>query len=79
MTLRPFTCLAWLLCVLGTGVRPARGQQPASPRQPATRITAKVDDGVRVALPGTLHPLARAANDRGKVDDAMPVKRVQIS
>ncbi len=43
-----------------------------------SRLTAKIDESDRVTLPGTVHHLATAANDRGTVPDSTPLKRIQI-
>ena len=43
-----------------------------------TRLTQPVDDHARVALGGTVHPLANAHNDRGPASADMPLERLQI-
>ena len=57
-------------------------QTPASPATTApavaSRITQPVDESSRITLSGTVHPLARAANDRGAAPDGMPLDRLQI-
>ncbi|HEX4650248.1 MAG TPA: Ig-like domain repeat protein [Granulicella sp.] len=44
----------------------------------ASRITRPIDDNSRITLGGTVHPLARAANDRGVAPDGMQLDRLQI-
>ena len=41
-------------------------------------ITAAVNDAVRATLAGNTRPEATAANDRGRVDDAMPLQHMQL-
>jgi hypothetical protein len=54
-------------------------QQPAGTAHPIpSRLTAPIDDANRVVLAGTVHPLARASNDLGRVPDSTPLKRMQI-
>ena len=55
-------------------------QTPAAVAAPAvaSRITQPIDDSSRVTLSGTVHPLARAANDRGLAPDGMQLDRLQI-
>ena len=43
-----------------------------------TRLTQPINDNSLVTLKGTVHPLARAANDRGAAPDSMPLDRIQI-
>ncbi|MGA3212839.1 MAG: protease pro-enzyme activation domain-containing protein, partial [Terriglobales bacterium] len=40
------------------------------------RISGGVDDDVRIALPGNVHPLARAEFDLGRVDDALLMEHI---
>ena len=42
----------------------------------ASRVTAQVDDSVRVVLKGNVHPLAQARYDRGAVPQSMPASRL---
>jgi hypothetical protein len=46
--------------------------------QQAARLTQPIDDHARVTLPGTVHPLANARNDRGPASPDMPLERLQI-
>ena len=51
----------------------------ASVAEPASRlVTRPIDDGLTVALSGNTRPEATAANDRGRVADAMPLKQMQL-
>lgn len=47
------------------------------PRVPS-RITAVVDDNVRVTLKGNTHPLAQARYDKGAVPDSTPASRLTL-
>jgi subtilase family serine protease len=70
------------IAALSLALRPsAYAQTPpvaaaAAPAQPM--ITAAVNDAVRAALAGNTRPEATAANDRGRVDDAMPLQHMQL-
>ena len=44
----------------------------------ASRLTAPIDESTRVALQGTVHPLAIAANDRGAVPESLPLERIHM-
>jgi trimeric autotransporter adhesin len=48
------------------------------PAQQLARLTQPVDDNARVALHGTVHPLANARNDRGAASPDMQLERLQI-
>ncbi len=69
------TALAlFLLC---TGAVRSQAQTPLTvPVKP--RIAVAIDEGTRVTLSNTLHPLATKANDRGAVADSTPLERMQI-
>src|SRR5271170_8028410 len=41
-------------------------------------LTQPIDDNARITIKGTVHPLARAANDRGAAPDSMPLDRIQV-
>src|ERR1700730_16718052 len=65
----------------------AAGQSPDAQAQTATtsqaprvpaRITQIVDEGNRTTLRGNVHPMARAAFDRGAVPDAQPATRMSL-
>ncbi len=46
---------------------------------PATRrITEPINENSRLIIKGTVHPLARAANDLGPAPDSMPLDRLQL-
>lgn len=71
-----------LLLTLAVVVMPTvQAQSPAiSPAAApvANRITQAIDENNRVTLSGTVHPLARASNDRGAVPESMRLDRIQI-
>ena len=73
-----FTALAALLAL----PLALSAQTPASPAiaapTVASRITQPIDESSRITLSGTVHPLARAANDRGSAPDGMQLDRLQI-
>jgi len=46
--------------------------------QEVARLTHPVDNLARVTLPGTVHPLANARNDRGAASPDMQLDRLQI-
>jgi trimeric autotransporter adhesin len=46
--------------------------------QVASRLTQPIDANSRVTLSGTVHPLARAANDRGAVSGGLQLNRIQM-
>jgi len=50
----------------------------AIPSASAPRIQARVDDSIRIALPGNVRPEANPANDLGPVDDALPLEHMQL-
>jgi hypothetical protein len=50
---------------------------PQAARVPA-RVTQTVDEGNRVMLHGNVHPMARAAFDRGAVADSQPASRMAL-
>ena len=59
-----------LLCLLlSFSFAPALVAQSLS----APQITAKVNEAERFTLPGSVHPAATEANDRGAVDPALPM------
>src|SRR5579863_7463784 len=83
---RAVTFSAFLL-VLGT-LRASAQSESASPTSDAAqvsqtpripaRVTQSVDDSNRVTLRGNVHPMARAAFDRGAVPDSQLATRVDI-
>jgi subtilase family serine protease len=50
----------------------------AAAATPQARITSAIDNTQRTALPGTLSPLARAANDMGAVPSATPLSAITL-
>ena len=58
-----------LLVSLGAG-RPATAQE--------ARLTQPVNDHALVTLRGTVHPMAKAANDRGAASPDMQLDRLQL-
>ena len=44
----------------------------------SNRITARIDENSLVTLAGTVHPLAKAANDRGAAADSMQLQRLHL-
>ena len=44
----------------------------------ASRVVHAVDDTRTVALKGNVHPLAKAANDRGPLADSQPMTRMLL-
>jgi hypothetical protein len=45
---------------------------------PAVRIANPIDERQLVTLPGTVHPLANAENDRGAAPDSTPLERIHL-
>ncbi|MGC1463841.1 MAG: Ig-like domain repeat protein [Terracidiphilus sp.] len=58
----------------------ARGQNFLASGQVtvASRVTQPIDESARIALKGTVHPLANAANDRGEAPESLPLGRVHM-
>ncbi|HYA95790.1 MAG TPA: hypothetical protein VEC95_05915, partial [Terriglobales bacterium] len=56
---------------------PLQGQT-TQPSLVVNRITAPIDENQLVTLKGTVHPLAKAANDRGAAPDSMALDRVHL-
>ena len=46
--------------------------------EPQARIVARVDENVRLKLPGNTHPLARPEFDRGAVSAELPMQRMML-
>ena len=57
-------------------VSPAFSQTSAAARSSRDLITEQVDANKFVTMRGSVHPAATAANDRGRVDDAMPLEHM---
>jgi hypothetical protein len=60
-----------------TSILSAAAVTPSQP-SPATRITAVVDDSVRISLKGNTHPLAQPKFDQGAVPDSAPAARLTL-
>ncbi len=68
-----------LLSSISTTIAFAAGNSSAKcTPMSASRVTAVVDDSVRSALPGNVHPMARKEFDQGKVDDSMPLEHLIV-
>src|SRR6185437_16830267 len=46
---------------------------------PRDRVVQAVDNSQTTVITGSLHPLARQAYDRGRVESAMPLRRVTLA
>jgi subtilase family serine protease len=69
-------CVA-LICVLATPFTFAAADSAAGCTSMAVnRITGPVDETVRTALGGNVHPLARAEFDQGKVSENLPLEHM---
>lgn len=67
----------WRFVVLMTGAMGLAVLTPVS-AQSKPRIAGPAAGGDLVVLKGNTHPLATAANDRGRVPDSMPMKHVWL-
>jgi hypothetical protein len=67
-----FSCLVLASVVIC--VSSSMGQSAA----PAVRIANPIDERQLVTLPGTVHPLANAENDRGAAPDSTPLERIHL-
>lgn len=63
-----------LLLTILTGVLFGTAQSAAT----AARIVTPIDESQLIALTGNLHPMATAANDRGRVNDALPMTGLML-
>lgn len=70
----------WSSCALALLVAiQAGGAQSLPPSRPAPRITQKIENGIRVSLPGNVRPeVANATTDQGAVAGAMPITHVLL-
>jgi subtilase family serine protease len=68
-----YGCALAVVCLLVTG---GLAGQSASPV--ANRVTQAPDGKTRVTLPGNVHPLARAENSRGAVEDSLAMPRILL-
>src|SRR5271168_927611 len=73
--LASFLSLTFVSAAAHAQTAPTGNATVAAPR---ARVTQPVDDTHLVRLQGNVHPLARAANDRGAVEDSAPVTRAMI-
>lgn len=69
----PFVVALVLSCFAACGEAQTAASAPA-----VSRLTQPIDEGQRVSLRGTVHRLAKAANDRGAADSGLPLERVQV-
>ena len=67
-------CLVLTLLAGTSSISPAQ----ESPNAPLSRVVLRVDDSVRIDLPGNTHPLATPANDRGLASPDMPANRLLL-
>jgi trimeric autotransporter adhesin len=72
------TALAVLLALPLTLSAQTPASSAVSAPAVASRITQPIDESSRATLGGTVHPLARAANDRGTAPDGMQLDRLQL-
>src|SRR5580704_7568210 len=63
-----------LLGLVAAVCAPVRGDEDSAPRL----ITQPVDERVLVELTGNTRPEATLWNDRGRVDDTMPLEHMQL-
>lgn len=77
LNFRSLAVAGMLLC---SGALSAQAVYSSSSSFHATpdRLTQPIQESSRVALPGTLHPLANKANDRGAVADGTKLDRIQV-
>jgi hypothetical protein len=73
-SLSPLALAAAALTLIG----PAPLVAQATSSLVANRLTQPIDDNARITLKGTVHPLARAANDRGAASASMPLDRLTL-
>ncbi len=74
-------CLIVFAAFLFLSMAPLRAQTIMSTPAPsgvASRLTRPINERARVALTGSVHPLARPSNDRGLAPDSMPLTRLKI-
>jgi hypothetical protein len=74
---RPLICVAATLAALAAPL-PAQTSPSSQTVVVPSRIVQPVDDGARVTLHGYIHPLAKAANDRGAAPDSTPLQRIHL-
>lgn len=77
LNFRSLAVAGMLLCS-GALFAQAVSSSSASFHAPPDRLTQPIQESSRVTLPGTLHPLANKANDRGAVADGTKLDRIQV-
>ena len=77
LNFRSLAVAGMLLCS-GALFAQAVSSSSASFHTPPDRLTQPIQESSRVTLPGTLHPLANKANDRGAVADGTKLDRIQV-
>jgi subtilase family serine protease len=77
LNFRSLAVAGMLLCS-GALSAQAVSSSSSSFHAPPDRLTQPIQESSRVALPGTLHPLANKANDRGAVADGTKLDRIQV-
>ena len=79
LTFRSFSLLVTAFFLASLSLARAQTSAPASETKPvANRLTQPISEKSLVSLHGTVHPLARAANDSGTAPDGMRLDRLQI-
>ena len=72
--LRPLICVAAAFAAAAAPL----SAQTSETIVVSSRIVQPVNDSARVTLHGYIHPLAKAANDRGAAPDSMPLQRIHM-
>lgn len=76
---RPFLFMATAFVLTISSLATAQTSSPFAEAKPvANRLTQPIHETSLVSLHGTVHPLARAANDSGAAPDGMRLDRIQI-
>ena len=63
----------------GAGVNGPSDASASQARSPRSRLLGAIDDNDRVTLSGNRHPRLNRAEDRGRADDAMVVRRMILT
>jgi hypothetical protein len=77
-SLSPLALATTALTLIAPAALVAQAASQAAPSLITNRLTQPIDENSRVTIKGTVHPLARAANDRGAAPDSMPLDRLQL-
>ena len=77
-SLSPFALVTAALTLIAPAALVAQAASQAAPSLITNRLTQPIDENSRVTIKGTVHPLARGANDRGAAPDSMPLDRLQL-